>query len=77
MKEDLLNTILAKVIHLEYQLEGMVTKDEHTEATDRIMTQIDGFVTHYQTLDQETIMTGSRMDRLEERVSVVEQKLLA
>lgn len=78
-QNNILDTILTKVVNIEDSIESiqskMFTKDEAREMKDEIFTHIDGFVKLHQILDMELVALRSKYERLEERLTYVENKV--
>ena len=74
---DILNNILTKVVNIDSKINNdMFTKDDVAEMKSELYSHIDGFVKLHETLDQELVSLRSKYDRLDERLKVVEQKVL-
>lgn len=74
---DILNNILTKVVNIDSKINNdMFTKDDAAEMKSELYSHIDGFVKLHETLDQELVSLRSKYDRLDERLKVVEQKVL-
>ena len=74
---DILNNILTKVVNIDSKINNdMFTKDDAAEMESELYSHIDGFVKLHETLDQELVSLRSKYDRLDERLKVVEQKVL-
>ena len=75
-KVDKIDQTLTKLFGLVQTLgDSMVTKTEFEEFKSGIYSHIDGFVKLHETLDQELISLRNKYDRLEERLTKVEQKI--
>lgn len=75
MDNNILDTILVKVINIEEKIGTFATRDEMNEKFGLVLNNIDRFVKLHETLDQELVMLRNKYNRLEERVVVLEQKM--
>jgi hypothetical protein len=75
MQEDLLNKILIKVVDIDERIKTLATKDELNAAHSNIVGTIDHFAKLHETFDHELVATRHRYDLLEERLTLMEQKL--
>ena len=74
-EQEMLNKILTKVIEIDDRLDSFVTKDDLAATENKILTDFDRFVKLHETLDQELVALRSKYDRLEERLTLIEQKI--
>lgn len=74
LQDDLLTKIFNKVVSIEERVDKMVTKDEFEQKNNEVINHIDGFVKLHQTLDIELVALRDKYNRLEERLTRVEQR---
>ena len=69
----------ALIVDVEFVKENAITRDSFeeklTEVKSEILGDVDGFIKLHETLDQELSALRSKYSRLEERLTIVEQKL--
>jgi len=79
--EEILNKILIKVVDMDERIslmeENMVTKNELKEAKGEILGDVDNFVKLHTTVDQELTMLRNKYTRLDDKVVLLEQKMVA
>ncbi|MBT3538998.1 hypothetical protein HOF40_05070 [Candidatus Parcubacteria bacterium] len=73
--DERLDVVAIKVINIEEKLETFATKKEMNRGFDLILNKIDGFLKFYGIVDNETTALKSGYTRLDDRITVVEQKL--
>jgi hypothetical protein len=77
MKQDkLLDKILIEVLNTKDQLGTFATREDLTQMKNEILGDVDRFVRLHETLDTELTALRSKHTRLEERLEIVERKLL-
>lgn len=75
-KMDKLDRILSKVLDISDDIEqNMFTKSEHEKFKSDIFSHIDGFIKLHETLDQELVSLRHKYDRLDERLTKLEQRV--
>lgn len=70
-----LDQVIVSVVDIKEHQKSFSTKDDLEQTEGRILTGLDRFVKLHETLDQELVAMRNRYDRLEERLSLVEQKV--
>ena len=75
MEQDLLEKILIKVVDIDGRLDTFATKQNLDDAKTEILTMVDRFAKLHETLDHELVSLRSKYERLEERLSLIEQKV--
>ena len=71
-QDDILMKIFSKVVDIEA---NMLTKDEFNNFKTGIYPHVDGFIKLHETLDIELLALRSKYERLEERLTYVENKV--
>ncbi len=72
--DNTLNKVV-KVVEIEEGQKEFATKGDVEQAADTILTEVDHFAKLHETLDHELVSMRSKYERLEERLSLVEQKV--
>jgi predicted nucleic acid-binding Zn-ribbon protein len=72
MTEQLLDTILTKLLNIEEKIDDVVTKEELSIAKSEILGDVDRFVKLHETLDHELVALRHKYERLEERINKLE-----
>jgi len=73
--QEALTPIVNKLITVETKVDKCVTRDEFQEFKTTIYSHIDGFTKLHETLDQEFVFLRHKYDKLDERVTRIEQRM--